>query len=200
MEVPSNCTYIFRSFHFLNEVRSEVRVVSPTRQSPTRDIGSQFPLKGRKKIGHFYYLLSKATMTISGSRRTRLKSNQFEYPRPKGEAENPRRGTGCLEREHQCCLASRRTPRMAVSEDNYSLEMSMKTVEMRALIKGTSPEAVFIQEMAHQYNNLEDSEDSQAQEVGNLCIHNGQSDLEDYSEENSESSEDREEEIFDLEL
>ena len=139
-------------------------------------------------------------MTITEGRRTRLKSNQFEYPRPKGEAENPRRGTGCLEREHQCCLTSRRTPRMAISEDNYSLEMSMKTIEMLALIKGTSPEAEFIQEMAHHHENHKGSEDSQTQEAGNLCIHNDQSDLEDHKEENSESSEEREEGIFDLEL
>ena len=139
-------------------------------------------------------------MTITEGRRTRLKSNQLEYPRPKGEVGIPRRATGCSGGEHQYSLASRRAFPLAISEDNYSVEMSMKTMEMLALIKGTSREAVFIKKIVHHHEKRERSEDRQTQEAGNLSIHNNQSDLEDYSEDNSESSEEREEGIFDLEL
>ncbi len=108
---------------------------------------------------------------MTEGRRTRLKSNQFEFPCPKGEVEPLRRYSGNDELMYQRSPVPRRSPMMAVSDDYYShlactgrpeesMEMSMKTIEMLALIKGTSPEAVYAQEITRQFGRSEDGHTS----------------------------------------
>lgn len=123
-----------------------------------------------------------ASIDMTEGQRPRLKSNQFEFPSPKGEVEPLRRYSGNDELMHQRSPGPRRSPMVAVSDDYYShlafagrpeesMEMNMKTLEMLALIKGTSPEAVYVQEMARQYGPPSRSEDGQTSNEGSSVHH-----------------------------
>ena len=123
-----------------------------------------------------------ASIGMTESRRPRLKSNQFEFPSPKGEVEPFRRYSGNDELVYQRSPVHRRSPMMAVSDDYYShlactgrpeesMEMSMKTIEMLALIKGTSPEAVYVEEMTRQSGPHSRSEDGHTSTEGSSIHH-----------------------------
>jgi len=123
-----------------------------------------------------------ASIDMTESRRPRLKSNQFEFPSPKGEVEPLRRYSGNDELMYQRSPVPRTSPMMAVSDDYYShlactgrpeesMEMSMKTIEMLALIKGTSPEAVYVQEMTRQFGPHSRSEDGHTSTEGSSIHH-----------------------------
>ena len=123
-----------------------------------------------------------ASIDMTEGRRTRLKSNQFEFPSPKGEVEPLRKYSGNDELMYQRSSVPRRSPMMAVSDDYYShlaatgrpeesIEMSMKTIEMLALIKGTSPEAVYVEEMTRQFGPHSRSEDGHTSTEGSSVHH-----------------------------
>jgi len=122
-----------------------------------------------------------ASIDMTEGNRVRRKSNQFAFPTAKGEVEPLRRYSGGEELMLQRSSGpnSRKSPIMAVSDDYYShiayasrpedsVEMSMKTIEMLALIKGTSPEQLHLQaEMVRR----QASEDGQTSTEGSSAHH-----------------------------
>jgi len=109
--------------------------------------------------------------------RRKYNSQQFDLPPPKGEVTTPsktpiqgessssskRRSPELVLTASGNSLPSQQITTCGSGTDPISFEMSMKTVEMLALIKGTTPQEAYLLTLAQQL------EEEQAEKAGELC-------------------------------